>query len=1057
MKSVDLIKEHYKEKGYREFLERYAYWFSEEANASDEVRCACPQHQRDDYKTPSCSFNLKFGRYTCFNSDCGSRGDVVAFYQAVKDIDKYEVAALSLAKKLGLVVEITNEIAMAPYKFAKANPDAGVVIRSWFKISNETIDKYLVGWDTRSSRITIPIRGFSGDWEDIRMYNKNSEIKCRSFAKGTGGSRVFPIENLKNNRIIIFEGEKDCLRALDMGIEGAITFTAGSGSLPTSFQNIFANKEIYLCYDVDQAGIDGRAKVAQRLSGVAKKLGLVNLPAEELPKKGDFSDWANLGYKKEDFELLVLASEPVKVSTKRLFNTPQEPVSFDFPIDAPDTENSGGGGFFGGNGGGNDGGDGGWGLPPEDEDPEEENFVEARLEESPNNVNYKLIDFSDITRQDLYGIRIRLRAHMIGSSVGLKVYQSPEEITVDCDRSRATLCARCPINNSIAEEDMPFRLGIDHTSEVSLQLIKLDSDRKKIKYKRLVGIPDRCDVCAIEETRRRSIHTLLLSPPIEVDSMRETVSAYTTAYYSGKTITDNRDYWFEGYLQADPKTQENVLNLEQAWPCNNILDDFKMTPEIERSILARKKPTDKSVEAFFEEMYDKIERMSGIYGRTDLQLGVFESIFSVLAFYVGSKYIENGWVENLFIGDTRTGKSEITRKIMWILNVGEFISGENASFAGLVGGIEYIEGLPIPVWGKYPQNDRGMIGLDEMGNIGGEILGKMSSMRSAGVAEINKIQQAKTPSRVRGVHICNPRKGQQISTFDGGIRAVHTVVRNLEDIARYAKIYVVSVDTVTVDTIVKDRKIEDDEEFRHDMNKLVMLTWSLTPEQVVFTESSNEFLRETARRLSGIYHASIPAWEKGSGLTKLAKLSVPIAAMCGSFIKMPDGRMKLVVDIEHCEYAVANYEENYRNEVNGYERYSKSEYAKEKIVDPTYVTERLLEYAHIETLTLLRFFASNDELMLNNFIQLIARRSDAEALWSMLISNNCLAYVRGQRDTLGKTPAFVRLLTRLLAVLTARAKETTPEEMKENKLEEYLAEREKSAADPDYLGSVTVP
>ena len=114
---------------------------------------------------------------------------------------------------------------------------------------------------------------------------------------------------------------------------------------------------------------------------------------------------------------------------------------------------------------------------------------------------------------------------------------------------------------------------------------------------------------------------------------------------------------------------------------------------------------------------------------------------SALGFFFQGQEIKRGWVEGLIIGDTRSGKSETAASLMKHYQLGEFVTGENTSFAGLIGGMQQNQKRWFVSWGKIPLNDRRLVILDEASGLSERDISNISGFRSSGIAEIIKIHQ----------------------------------------------------------------------------------------------------------------------------------------------------------------------------------------------------------------------------------------------------------------------------------------------------------------------------
>jgi hypothetical protein len=947
-----LIKDHIqKEIGFEKWLERYV---TPEYVADDgEARIRCVAH---DEETASCHFNTVTGLWKCQSTACGAEGDVISLYRYVHGHKTDGEAIQPLAIELGLISDLDDDLIDALHKALMDSETALNWALDALKVSAETLQRFKIGLqflpDKREARLTIPVRGVSGLWEDIRRYNPKYTPKMLHWAKGHGGCRIFPFQVFhEQKKLFFFEGEKDTLRAHEFGVEGAFTVTAGVGTLPDEHGILFKDRTIYLCFDVDKAGYEGAEKVAQRLSAVAEAVFIIRLPSEGLPDNGDFSDWLNLGHTMEEWQRLVEEAEPVEIDPHYRF----------------DRENE--------------------------------------------NTDAQEVGFTDLLGGGLFRKPVRFQAHAMGSSCGLINFQVPTHIVLDCTRDQKC-CKGCTLFRW-DQTIKPWKESIDYRNEKTLQLFRVSAQQQDQAVRNLYGVPARCPALRLSTTDRAAMQHLIISPPVELSQMRETYTGYLSAYYHGAPIVDNRDYIFEGYLQADPKNQGAVLNLYSARPARNAIEGFTVTEDVTDAVeFFRPAPTT-TLQDHFQELHQIIEEDIGIWGRYDVQQAVLEAIFSALHFYVGDREIENGWVEILVIGDTGTAKSTVSKRMMKMINVGEFISAETVSAAGLMGGVEYLDKVPIVRWGAYPRNNGGFVVLDEVDALqkkDKDITGQLTAMRTSGFAEVTKIAHARTQARVRALWITNPRRGTSIASLNGACRALFEIVQDAQDIARFTKVYAVAADSVTIEEITKPKQRTQHPILHKHWNTLAMLVWSLGSDQVRFSEEAQEFLRTETRRLTGKYHEEIPLLEKGRTFDKLAKLSVPVAALCGSF-EMFNEKITLMVERCHCEYAIWHLEKTYDDPAMRYDEFSQMAYTQSVIADEDEVAAKLLACpVPLERIT--RFFMLYGELSRNQFRELIGMHMAADDIWACLLQNNCLRLTKGN-DTAAKTAAFARFLDRI--------------------------------------------
>jgi DNA primase len=175
-------------------------------------------------------------------------------------------------------------------------------------LSEEVIDHYLLGWN--GVRITIPVKNRDGHIIFFRLA-RDPEDKVGPKMMATPGSRVTlygqEILQQQPERLMICEGEYDRLILETHGFH-AVTSTGGAGAFPEEWARFFFGiPEVYICFDLDDAGRQGAERVARFIQHAR----IVTLPAE-VGEKGDLTDYfVRLGHSAADFEALLKSAEPL--------------------------------------------------------------------------------------------------------------------------------------------------------------------------------------------------------------------------------------------------------------------------------------------------------------------------------------------------------------------------------------------------------------------------------------------------------------------------------------------------------------------------------------------------------------------------------------------------------------------------------------------------------------------------------------------------------------------------------------------------------------------------
>lgn len=261
------------------FYEHFVSFIPSKRSGSQQY-ALCPFHSDKD---ASFTVNEDTGEWYCHSCQVG--GKEIQFLEEYYDVDK-KVAeyAYSYFEKTGILPFPTEEQIEAQHKKLLAKTSEITSLHG-FGITDETIEKYQLGIE--DLRITIPIKGKTGRWVNIRKYlppyrrDPGSSAAKMMQIRGLGSKRYFPYEAFNNDQetIFIVEGEKDCLSARSQGIN-AVTCVSGS-NIPTQELYLFQDKIVYLMLDTDATGTRTTKQYVQLLRPIAKEVHQIILPVKD--------------------------------------------------------------------------------------------------------------------------------------------------------------------------------------------------------------------------------------------------------------------------------------------------------------------------------------------------------------------------------------------------------------------------------------------------------------------------------------------------------------------------------------------------------------------------------------------------------------------------------------------------------------------------------------------------------------------------------------------------------------------------------------------------------
>ena len=845
----------------------------------------CPFHENTD--TPAFSVNVEEGVYQCRNPACDAHGDFVDFYRRVRGNLRFPEAVAELARRVGLnpderpperdhnELRARNDALLAGYVPPTAGAaapeteiDAAIVQAMhdrllasesemrWLAerrgITQETVVRFKLGHD--GQRYYIPIYDEEGRCVNIRRYKPNArrvQDKMISWRPGFGKARLWPLETLAETTpadgpIFLLEGEMDCLLALQNGLR-AITTTGGAGTWRAEWNEQFRDRDVIICYDNDLAGRAGGHKVARELMGAAHMVRMLTWPYAE-PAGFDFTDYIHgMGQTVDDFIGLVNATPTYR----------PPPVA----------------------------------LVPE-----------VELGELPQ---FTLAEAGRAEHRDKDSL-VALTISGIASAPSL----APKEVTMFCGSHAGTMdiCARCPLAPDRGNGSQSF--VIEFKSNDALDYVNVPDATVLKNLKGATGIPGKCPVVT-----SRPIKSINLLEAQAIPDVGQGEAVYGSDDYvtrrvyqqveeGEKFIAANNSYRCTVTTVADPKTQGVVHIVKRAVPSQSDIDVFQMSDDIRERLRAFQPEQPGSVDSLWmrlDSLHSDLERVTRIYQRRDLMLAVDLTYMSPISYWFQGERAVRGWVEALIIGDSRTGKTTIVQRLLRYYRSGEFSTGENTSFAGLVGGLNELNRSWFTRWGKVPLNDRRLLVIDEAGNLPHEQIARMSSMRSSGIAEIVKIHAERTNARTRQIWISNPRSPRPLSTYSQGVLAVKELIGAPEDIARFDLVVTAASGDVSLATINAARSAEDAQTFNSDLcHQRVMWAWSRKPDQIDFTDEATAAVLDFATRHGETYRyaTEIPLVEPNEQRVKLARLS---AAAAATFFSTDDGE-SVTVRPEHVEF-----------------------------------------------------------------------------------------------------------------------------------------------------------
>lgn len=486
----------------------------------------------------------------------------------------------------------------------------------------------------------------------------------------------------------------------------------------------------------------------------------------------------------------------------------------------------------------------------------------------------------------------------------------PQHVKVSCSKDQE-VCAFCS-----CLKQSEFK--IPKTHPVILELVNTSTKGQAQAIRKIAKIPKSCKSSFFTILKAMNVEEIRLIPQISI-SNNDSEHAVRKGFFIGHGLETNADYKIRARVTVQPDTQHATLVIYEAEPAIDNLSVFSLKTNLKR--FQPKEWTIKSIDKKLKEIYLDLEcNVTKIYQRSNLHFFYDLCYHSVLYVPFQGQKIK-GWVEGLVVGDSGQGKSETSIQLQKHYKLGERIDVKSCSIAGLIGGLQETAKRWFITWGIIPLNDKRLVVLEEVKGIPQEVIGKLTEVRSSGVAEISKVEKSRTNARVRLIWVSNPRTDRQVLSYNFGVEAIKELIGNLEDIRRFDFAIVLTssdVDKKWINMALSERPKVDHLYTSELCQQLILWGWSRKPEQIIMTPDATKEILKQASNMGSKYTSRIPLVESADQRLKLARLSTALAVRTFS----TEDNEKIIVRKCHVEYVAKFLEDTYSSGAFGYLDYS---------------------------------------------------------------------------------------------------------------------------------------
>lgn len=542
----------------------------------------------------------------------------------------------------------------------------------------------------------------------------------------------------------------------------------------------------------------------------------------------------------------------------------------------------------------------------------------ALVEEAPP----QTLNVTDSERDVSVSVMDTFDASMVGRTLSMTVDVSgkrlpgflvPEKISYTCDMGAGAKCKTCPMSNDHAGH---WETSIPRSDPLILKFLQVAEKTRNEELRIYCGAV-KCGRLDIEVLEHATVEELYVRPASEErrDAERADYTNRRVLVVGRHDVQPNTTVDLIGTVLPSPKTSHNEF---QAWAATvppNALDTYELTSD--GRVLCESfvpGPNQTPLAKVVDIARDLSAHVTRIVKRDELHV-LFDLAWHSPLWFMWNGKVERGWLDVLVVGDTRTGKSEAATAMARHYRLGELVSCESASFAGIVGGLDKLDGENwVVTWGVVPGNDRGLVILDEVSGLATEQIAKMSSIRSSGIAELTKIRTERTNARTRLIWLGNPREAK-MEDFAYGALAIAPLIGNNEDVARFDLAFSLTSGEVASEDINVQRGETAARYSAEAYQELVKWVWTRKPEQVVFNEGTIELIHELATELGASFVDTPPLIQAANVRFKLARIS---AALAGRTFSTNETGELLLVTPQHVEDAYMLINQIYESKGFGY-------------------------------------------------------------------------------------------------------------------------------------------
>lgn len=550
-------------------------------------------------------------------------------------------------------------------------------------------------------------------------------------------------------------------------------------------------------------------------------------------------------------------------------------------------------------------------------------FIEHPDDQQINKV--PLVTLNRASRDIYFNKTLRIPVYVVGKyDTPYKIPTKVKAECLDCPDVPDGECGQCPLYGGKAAD-----LVISIKTRRVLSLIDVPDDVVYRTLRSMLGL-GKCPNAKVTILTEGNMQVLILNPMADNNQndktgyMESGKSEFVTrtGFFLGHDIESNANYYINCTTVGHPKSQEIVHLIDGAEPAYSDVDSFNPSPEILKSLEVFRPAPGQSIEDKFNEIHEDFEcNVHRVIKRRILAFAVDLAYHTAISFHFHNEKWIKGWMEVVIVGDSAQGKTEVGKKMHEHFQLGGWTGAEGEGRTGLAfskqkmgtGGGKGAERWQVK-WGLIPQNDRGLLNIDEFEGINLEAFAELTKARDEGIVAATGVKAGfQTFGRTRAIYYSNARDkykkpgsagvdGGSIGQYAYGVEAVAGLYGSHQDVRRVDFAVVVKKGDVSAREINTIMTKSVPHIYTTELCKnLILWVWSRTMTQIIIEPDVVQEILDAATRIANKYATSkMMLVDASTQKKKLGRMAVAVAARMFS---TNDDMSCIVVKKEHVEFA----------------------------------------------------------------------------------------------------------------------------------------------------------